>query len=93
MALSVSNLGQRTVRFRNDGAQTCGKGVWIDGVERSLIAASTLAAAGHLVRFRAQGGEIVDIKTGRKMPLVRKWLNPRPANWRCNACVFPGLGM
>ena len=41
-------------------------------IERPLIAASQLAAAGNRVTFKAQGGEIEHINSGRKMMLVKK---------------------
>ena len=60
------NLGQQKVRFHNDEGQVCGMGFQVADVERPLIAASQLAAAGHRVTFKAQGGEIEHIKSGRK---------------------------
>ena len=58
------NLGQQNVRFRIHEGHVCGMVFQIADVERSLIAASHLAAAGNRVTFKAQGGDIENIKTG-----------------------------
>ena len=56
------NLGQQDVRFRIHEGHVCGVVFQIANVERSLIA-SQLAAAGNRA-FKAQGGDIENIKTG-----------------------------
>ena len=58
-------MNQRKVRFHNDEGKVCGMGFQVVDVERSYILASHLAAAGNRVTFKAQGGEIEHIKTGR----------------------------
>ena len=57
------NLGQQNVRFRIHEGHVCGLVFQIADVEGSLIAASQLAAAGNRA-FKAQGGDIENIKTG-----------------------------
>ena len=57
------NLGQQNVRFRIHEGHVCGMVFQIADVEGSLIAASQLAAAGNRA-FKAQGGDIENIKTG-----------------------------
>ena len=57
------NLGQQNVRFRIHEGHVCGMVFQIADVEGSLIAASHLAAAGNRA-FKAQGGDIENIKTG-----------------------------
>ena len=68
-------------------------GFQVADVERPLISASQLAAAGIRVTFKAQGGEIEHIKIGRKIMLVSKGgiyvLRMRIA---ANAPDFPGPG-
>ena len=56
------NLGQQNVRFRIHEGHVCGLVLQIADVEGSLIAASQLAAAGNRA-FKAQGGDIENIKT------------------------------
>ena len=81
----IPNLGQQKVPFRNDEGHMYGMGFQIADVERLLLAASQLAAAGDRATFKAQGGEIVNIKTGRKMTpmrrgrvyVLRKWVAAR----------------
>ena len=58
------NLGQQNVRLRIHEGHVCGMVFQISDVEGSLIAASQLAAAGDRVTFKAQGGDIENIKTG-----------------------------
>ena len=58
------NLGQQNVRFRIHEGHVCGMVFQIADVERSLIAASQLAAAGNRVTFKAHGGDIENTKTG-----------------------------
>ena len=80
------------IRIPNLG-HVCGLGFQIADVERALIAVSHLAAARNGVTFKAQGGEIENIKTGRKITLVtrggmhvfRTWVAARFSG-------FPGLG-
>ena len=57
------NLGQQNVRFRTHEGHVCGLVFQIADVEGSLIAASQLAAAGNRA-FKAQGGDVENIKTG-----------------------------
>ena len=58
------NLGQQNVRFRIHEGHVCGMVFQIADVDRSLIAASQLAAAGSRVTFKTQGGDIENMKTG-----------------------------
>ena len=88
----IPNLGQQKVRFHNEG-QVCGMGFQIADVERPLIAASQLAAGGNRVTFKAQGGEIEHIKSGRKMMLVKKGKIYVLRMWvAANAPSFPRPG-
>ena len=68
----IPNLSQQRVRVRNDEGHVCGMALQISDVERSLTTASQMAAGGNRVTFKAQGGEIEHIQTGRKMTLVRR---------------------
>ena len=70
-----------------------GMGFQVVDVERPLIAASQLAAAGNRVTFKAQGGEIEHSKTGRKMMFVKKGGIYVLQMWvAANAPSFPGPG-
>ena len=67
----MPNFGQQQVRFRNGGGNVCGMGFQTADVESVfLIAASQLAAVGNR---SAPGREIENIKTGRKMTLMRRF--------------------
>ena len=93
MALGFQIWASKKVRFHNDEGQVCGMGFQVADVERPLIAASQLAAAGNRVTFKAQGGVIKHIKTGRKMMLVKKGGIYVLQMWvAANAPSFPGPG-
>ena len=68
----IPNLGQQRVRFTTDEGHSCGMGFQIADVERPLVAVSQLASAGNRVLLGAQRGEVVNVKTGRKMQLQRR---------------------
>ena len=74
MTVGFKIWANQKVRFHNDEGQVCGLGFQVADVERSLISASQLAAPGFRVTFKAQGGEIEHIKTGRKMTLATRFL-------------------
>ena len=78
-AIDCRIMARKQVRSRKDGGHMCGMGFQIiAGVERPLVEASSSAAAGNRVTFSAQTGEIENINTGRKMPLVL----------RCGICIW-----
>ena len=78
-AIDCRIMVRKQVRSRKDRGHMCGMGFQIIAdVERSLAEASSSAAAGNRVTFSAQAGEIENINTGRKMPLVL----------RCGICIW-----
>ena len=90
----IPNLGQQKVKFRNDDGQMCGMGFQIADVERPLIAASQLAAAGNRVILGAKGGVVEHIKTGRRMMLQRRGGVYVLRMWiAADSQDFPGQGM
>ena len=82
------NLGQQNVRFRIHEGHVCGLVFQISDVEGSLIEASQLAAAGNRA-FKAQGGDIENIKTGWIEEDARaEWRHLCLANVDRSACSF-----
>ena len=90
----IPNLGQQAVRFEVDEGLTCGLGFQIADVERPLLAASQLAAAGNRVTLDAEGGMVEHIATGKRFRLQRRggvyvlrmWISTTVASG------FPGQG-
>ena len=72
--------------------EICGIGFQVADIERPLIAASQLAAAGIRVTFKAQGGEIDHIKTGRTTMLVGRGIHVLRMWVAANDPGFPGPG-
>ncbi len=68
----TANLGQQKVHFKTDEAPACGMDFQVADVEMPLVVVSQLAAAGSRVMLRAKGGQIINIKTGRKMSLQHR---------------------
>jgi hypothetical protein len=68
----IPNEGQQEVQFTSDEGHRCGMTWQIADVERPLIAVSHLSAAGNKVIFTKEGGEIVNIASGRKIKIQRK---------------------
>ena len=68
----IKNLGQMDVPFSSVDGHRCGMPFQIAEVERPLIAASQLAAAGNRVEFEKDGSRIVNKVTGKVIQLVRK---------------------
>jgi hypothetical protein len=68
----IPNLGQTTVKFRNDAGDSCATIFQIAEVERPLLSATQLAASGNTVQIDKNGGRIVCDKTGCSMALVRR---------------------
>jgi len=68
----IPNLGQQAVRFEVDEGHACGIGFQIADVERPLLAASQLAAAGNRVTFDADGGTVENVASGKRFNLQRR---------------------
>ena len=82
----VPNIGQQKVHFRTDEDHPAGLLFQTAEIERPLISASQLAAAGNQVVFSKRGGEIIHEKTGRRTKLhkrggiyvLRMWIPVKP---------------
>ena len=68
----IKNLGEMDLLFHTESGQKCGLPVQVAEVERPLIAASQLGAAGNKVELEDHGGSIIHKKSGRTIPLQRK---------------------
>ena len=68
----IRNLGETDVFFSTVDVHKCGMPFQIAEVERPLIAASQLGAAGNKVELEEHGGLIINKKSGRTIPLGRK---------------------
>ena len=69
---AIPNLGQQDVNFVTDEGMKAGLTFQIANIERPLIAGTHITAAGNVVTLRADGGEITNIKSGRKIALHRR---------------------
>ena len=89
----IPNLGLQKVKFATDEGHACGMGFHIAVVERPLIAVSQLAAAGNRVMLGEKGGEVVNVKAGRKMGLLHRGGVYVLHMWvRVDVQDFPGQG-
>jgi hypothetical protein len=68
----IPNLGQQKVPFLNEAGSKCGIVFQVAEVERPLISATQLAAAGNSIVINGSGGKIVNDKSGKIMKLVRR---------------------
>ena len=68
----IKNLGEMVVLFSTEGGHKCKMPMQIAEVERPLIAASQLGAAGNKVELEEHDGSITHKQSGRKIPLQRK---------------------
>ena len=68
----IANLGQMVAYFHDAEGRKCGIPFQVAGVNRPLISVSRLAAAGCRVAFSEDGGEILHVSSGRRLPLVRR---------------------
>ena len=68
---AIPNLGETTLAFRDPEGRPCGLGFQVAQVERPLVAVSQLADSGHEVVFRQDGGHILHVASGRRLPLER----------------------
>ena len=83
----VPNIGQQAVRFRTDEDQAAGLLFQTAEMERPLVSASQLAAAGNRVVFSNRGGEIINEKSGKRTALhkrggiyvLRMWIPANPS--------------
>ena len=83
----MPNIGQQAVRFRTEKDQAAGLLFQTAEIERPLVSASQLAAAGNRVVFSKRRGEIVREKSGKRTALhkrggiyvLRMWIPANPA--------------
>jgi hypothetical protein len=68
----IPNLGQQKVPFVNEAGDKCGIVFQVAEVERPLISATQMAAAGNSIVINGSGGKIVNDKSGKVMKLVRR---------------------
>ena len=68
----ILNLGQMVADFQDVEGRKCGIPFQVAAVNRPLISVSRLAAAGCRVSFHENGGEILHVGSGRRLPLVRR---------------------
>ena len=69
---AIPNLGQQDVSFVTDEGVKAGLTFQIANIERPLIAGTHITAAGNVVTLRSDGGEITNLKSGRKIALQRR---------------------
>ena len=96
----IPNLGEVDAVFGVDEGFHCGLKMQVAEVQRPLIAVTHLAAAGNRVVLEENGGEIVNIKSGKKVKIQRKggvyvlrmWIPPTDEGRTPKASGFPRPG-
>ena len=78
----ILNLGQMVAYFQDVEGRKCGIPFQVAAVNRPLNSVSRLAAAGCRVSFHENGGEILQVDSGRRLPLVRR---DRATSLRCGS--------
>ena len=68
----IRNLGQQKVAFSSAEGHQCAMPFQVAEVERPLISVAQLTFAGHRVVLNATGGQIINVKSGKTIELVRR---------------------
>jgi len=68
----IPNLGEVDAIFDVDEGYRCGMKVQVAEVQRPLIAVTHLTAAGNRVVLSEDGGEVVHVKTGKRVKIHRR---------------------
>ncbi len=68
----IRNLGQQKVAFSTAEGHQCAMPFQVAEVERPLISVAQLTSAGNRVILKDTGGQIVNVKSGKTIDLIRR---------------------
>ena len=68
----IPNEGELDVDLLTREGHECGMTWQVADIQKSLLAVSALTKTGHEVQFRKNDGDIVNLKTGKKIRFVRR---------------------
>ena len=68
----IENYGQMIAHFHDANGRACGIPFQVAAVVNPLVSVARMTAAGCQVRFGPNGGEIIHVASGRRLPIVRR---------------------